>query len=355
MYTDFYDLTGKPFQLTPDPDFYVDTKTHHRAMAYLTYGLAQGEGFIIITGDIGAGKTTLVARLLQDQQGSDVVIGNIVTSMLTGGDLLRLAAEAFQVQPGSHSKGDILAGLERFFRAQHRQGNRVVLVVDEAQNLPFEALEELRMLSNFQEGGEPLLQTILLGQPEFRQRLATAPELEQLRQRMIASHHLAPMQREELKTYIESRLSRCGWDGTPSLDEEAYDELYRASGGVPRRINNLAARMLLFGALEERREIDGPLVREVVADLGIDNAAPQSESFRSEVAAARGVGGGQGGFRSGGNGGGGDAGASSAAIMRLEERSDRHDQVLKQLLRVVSDMSGQIDELAHHSGNGPVE
>ncbi|MGB3722179.1 MAG: XrtA/PEP-CTERM system-associated ATPase [Pacificimonas sp.] len=347
MYTDFFGLTGKPFQLTPDPDFYVDTKTHGKAMAYLTYGLSQGEGFFIVTGDIGAGKTTLVARLLQQKSADKIAIGNIVTSMINGPDLLRLAVDSFGMEPASADKGALLNQLEQFLRSQHRSGKRSVLIVDEAQNLPFEAIEELRMLSNFQEGGDSLLQTILLGQPEFRARLSTAPNLEQLRQRIIASHHLSPMREDEMQTYIETRLSRCDWKGNPSFTADAYEELYAASGGVPRRVNNLMSRILLFAGMDETSEIDGALIREVVADYDEDNAMPERAAFHRQVEAAR-------------------SGAVAPSEMpapsgrtdsqanerleRLERQATAHDRVLKQLLSMVSDMSGQVELLAEQPG-----
>ena len=342
MYTDFFNLNGKPFQLTPDPDFYVDTRTHHKAMAYLTYGLAQGEGFIIVTGDIGAGKTTLVARVLQQNAGKGIVIGNIVTSMINGEDLLRLAVDAFGMEPRSEDKAYLLNQLEQFFRSKQREGKRVVLIVDEAQNLPFAALEELRMLSNFQEGGTPLLQTVLLGQPEFRARLSTAPNLEQLRQRIIASHHLEPMSREEVDSYIESRLARCGWAGDPAITSAAYDALYEASGGVPRRINNIMSRVLLFAALEEAHELDRDLITEVVADYDADNAMPDRASFHRQVEAARSGSAPQGG----GNSGGTSDAASTERLDRLERQAEAHDKVLKQLLSLMSDMNEQLEGLS---------
>ncbi|MEO0499708.1 MAG: XrtA/PEP-CTERM system-associated ATPase [Pseudomonadota bacterium] len=347
MYTDFYGLTGKPFQLTPDPDFYVDTRTHHKAMAYLTYGLAQGEGFIIVTGDIGAGKTTLVARVLQQHAGAGIAIGNIVTSMIDGDDLLRMAVDAFGMQVVREDKAALLRQLEQFFRSKQREGKRVVLIVDEAQNLPFSALEELRMLSNFQEGGTPLLQTVLLGQPEFRARLSTAPNLEQLRQRIIASHHLEPMQREELQTYIESRMSRCGWQNNPSFDQGAYDALYQATGGVPRRVNTIMSRLLLFAALEQATAIDADLVGEVVEDADADNAMPNRASFHRQVEAARS---GAGGAvtaadapppapESAANGTGVDA----ERLDRVERLAESHDKALKHVLTLVSDLNGQVE------------
>ncbi len=153
----------------------------------------------------------------------------------------------------------------------------MLLIVDEAQNLPIGSLEQLRMLSNFSAGAQPLSQTILLGQPEFRDKLSSASELEQLRQRVIASHHLEPMRRAELPDYVENRLAMCGWANDPTFTEDAYDALFDYSGGVPRKLNNLCARVLLFGALEEKHEIDAEVVKEVTDDLHKDNAPRERE------------------------------------------------------------------------------
>ena len=272
MYTEYYKLSGRPFQLTPDPRFYFDSATHRKAMAYLTYGLQQGEGFIIITGDIGAGKTTLVGHLMDTIDTTKLVAAKIVTTQLDADSMLRMVAGAFGMAIEGLDKSQILSRIEHFLRAHHRDGRRVLLIVDEAQNLPIAALEELRMLSNFQQGERALLQTFLLGQPEFRDHLAASPELEQLRQRVIATHHLEPMAADELPRYIEHRLTLCGWRGNPSFTPGAFDAMYDYSAGVPRRLNNLASRVLLFGALEERAQIDDAVVAEVIDDLRRDTA-----------------------------------------------------------------------------------
>ncbi len=277
MYTDYYNLSGRPFQLTPDPRFYVDTQTHRKAMAYLTYGLGQGEGFIIITGDVGAGKTTLVGRLLQTIDRSKLVVANIVTSLVDADNLLKMIATGLGINAENLDVATLLTRIENFLRVQHQQGRRVLLIVDEAQNLPIGSLEQLRMLSNFSADAQPLSQTILLGQPEFREKLSSSSELEQLRQRVIASHHLEPMRRDELPSYVENRLALCGWTDDPAFTESAYDALFDYSGGVPRKLNNLCARVLLFGALEEKHEIDEATVREVVDDLHKDNAPRERE------------------------------------------------------------------------------
>src|SRR5215216_242068 len=206
MVEDFYGLTGRPFQLTPDPEFYFESATHRKALSYLGYGLAQAEGFIVITGEVGAGKSTLVAHLMATIDSARLTAGQIVTSALDGSEMVHVAAQAFGLEVAGKDKASALKAIEQFLHAEARAGRRCLLVVDEAQNLSVAALEELRMLSNFQLGSHPLLQILLLGQPEFRSVLAHSGQLEQLRQRVIASHHLEAMEAEEVGRYVEHRL-----------------------------------------------------------------------------------------------------------------------------------------------------
>lgn len=270
MYESFYNLQGRPFQLTPDPRFYFSSKTHKKAMAYLTYGLNQGEGFIIVTGDIGTGKTTLVRHLFDTLDRNEFIAAMIVSTQLSAEDLLRSVVAAFGLDAQAEDKGQLLARLEKHLREQFARGRRALLVVDEAQNLSSAALEEMRMLSNFQEGDKALVQSFLVGQPEFRERIFEAPELEQLRQRVIATHHLEPMEEEELADYIQHRLSMVGWDNDPCFTADAVEAIYRQSAGVPRRLNTLCSRVLLYGALEELHTIDGEVIASVIADMATD-------------------------------------------------------------------------------------
>jgi len=270
MFTDFYGFSGKPFQLTPDPDFYFDSSTHHKAMAYLTYGLSQGEGFIIVTGDIGAGKTTLVGRLLADLDSEQYVAAKIVTTHIAADDILRLIATGFGIDIVSKDKAVLLNEIEIFLRQNHRKGKRSLLIIDEVQNLPIAALEELRMLSNFQEGNTALLQSFLIGQPEFRDKWAFAPELEQLRQRVIATHHLQSMTYDETRDYIQHRLKIVGWTGNPDFTDDALRAIYQFTNGVPRKLNTLCSRVLLFGTIEELTIIDKNTVSDVIDDMEQD-------------------------------------------------------------------------------------
>ena len=267
MYDQFYGLSGRPFQLTPDPQFYFESATHRKALSYLGYGLAQGEGFIVITGEIGAGKSTLVSHLMQSVDKARLTAATIVTSQLDGLDMVHMAAESFGIDTRGLDKASTLKSIENFLHAEARTGRRCLLIVDEAQNLSVDALEELRMLSNFQLGSSALLQIFLLGQPEFRDLVRDAPELEQLRQRVIATHHLDPMEPDEVEPYIIHRLSRAGWTGRPQVTADAFAALYAETGGVPRKLNTLMNRVLLMGAVEQVDLIDGGLVGAVILDM----------------------------------------------------------------------------------------
>lgn len=269
MYDDHYGLTGRPFQLTPDPKFWFDTATHRKAMAYLGYGLSQGEGFVVITGDPGVGKTTLMGHLLGEIDRERLNVIKIVSTQLRPEDLLRLVCQGLGIDSSGLNKAEMLGEIERGLHAVARTGRRTLVVVDEAQSLPIESLEELRMLSNFQAGGYPLLQIFLLGQPEFRLTLGD-PRLEQLRQRVIAMHHLAPMQTDEVEPYLIHRLSCVGWRGKPRFTNDAVAAIHRWSGGSPRRINQLASRVLLFGAVEEMETFGANELAAVIADLNED-------------------------------------------------------------------------------------
>ncbi len=267
MYDAFYGLTARPFQLTPDPSYYFESATHRKALSYLGYGLAQGEGFIVVTGDIGAGKSTLVGYLMQSIDRARMTAATIVTTQLDAYDLVQMAAEAFGIDTSGLDKAASLKSIENFLHAEARTGRRCLLVIDEAQNLSVGALEELRMLSNFQLGSSALLQIFLLGQPEFRDLLRDAPDLEQLRQRVIATHHLDPMDASEVEPYVAHRLKRAGWSGNPALSPEIYPMLFAQTSGIPRKLNTFMNRVMLMGAVERVHVIDASIIDAVVADM----------------------------------------------------------------------------------------
>ena len=275
MYEAFYGLNSKPFQLNPDPSFYFSSKQHQRARAYLEYGVMRCEGFIVITGEVGAGKTTIVRGLLDSLDPNNIVAAHLVSTQLGAEDTLRLVGAAFGVPVHGVSKSALLLALEAFFVTQTLRGKRCLLIVDEAQNLQPQAVEELRMLSNFQSGRDALLQTFLVGQPEFREILHS-PGMVQLRQRVTAACHLGPLEKDETREYVLHRLKCAGSTDKPTLDPEIFDSIHRHTGGIPRRINNLFDRILLQGFLAEQTYIDLALVTEIIDEVQAEMHTPSS-------------------------------------------------------------------------------
>ncbi|MCL2524242.1 MAG: XrtA-associated ATPase [Betaproteobacteria bacterium] len=266
MYEAFYGLSSKPFQLNPDPSFYFGSKQHSRAAAYLDYGMHQNEGFVVITGDVGAGKTTMVRSLLDSLDQKKVIAAHLVSTQLDADDTLRLVGAAFGLRTKDISKADVLMSLEAFLISATSKGKRCLLIVDEAQNLTARAVEELRMLSNFQFGNRALLQSYLIGQPEFRQILQS-PHMMQFRQRVIAACHIGPLDAEETRAYIEHRLKCSGFSGSPSISDSAHVAIFKASSGIPRRINSLCDRLLLFGYLSNNKNFEETDVEEVAREI----------------------------------------------------------------------------------------
>ncbi len=273
MYESYFGLSSKPFQLNPDPGFYFGSKSHRRARAYLGYGVMRAEGFVVITGEVGAGKTTIVRGLLESLDPNTVVAAQLVSTQLEAEDTLRLVGAAFGVRVSGISKAELLMSLEAFFITQATLGKRCLLVVDEAQNLRPKAVEELRMLSNFQHGNKSLLQTFLVGQPEFRDILMSADML-QLRQRVTARCHLGPMSQEETEAYIEHRLKCAGSTGLPTFDAEVFASIHAQTGGLPRRINALCDRLMLSAFLAEATHMSMPLLESVLEELAEEQALP---------------------------------------------------------------------------------
>ncbi len=273
MYESFYGLTNKPFQLNPDPSFYFGSKQHRRAKAYLDYGVSRNEGFIVITGEIGAGKTTLLRALIDGLHGSNVVVGHLVTTQLGAEDTLRMVGASFGFKVKDVPKSELLITLEAFLISQTSKGKRCLLIVDEAQNLTARAVEELRMLSNFQFGNQALMQSFLVGQPEFREILQR-PEMEQFRQRVAATCHIGPLDLDETQHYIEHRLKCAGSTGKPSFEAAAFEAIFKASGGIPRRINSVCDRLLLAGFLGGKQHLEATDVNEVVKEFAQEAEVP---------------------------------------------------------------------------------
>ena len=322
MYENFYRLSASPFQLTPDARFFYESTVHRQAMAYLVYGLHHADGFVIITGEVGAGKTILVDNLLSTIDQSNFVIAKIVTTQLAGDDLLHLVAAGFGIAKEGLAKGALLQRITDFVLAQQRNGRRVLLIVDEAQNLSFEALEELRMLSNIVVGKNMALQSFLLGQPQFRAMLGS-PLLEQLRQRVTAAYHLGPLSEGETRAYVEHRLRRADWSGDPQFAEDCFPMIYRHTGGVPRQINTLCSRLLLFGFLEELHTLQAAVVDKVANDLRQEMAVVTQDSASEGPHAEP-------------NGRAEAMTEVSKRLSALEENVSRHGRVIKRAIEIAA-------------------
>src|SRR5215203_1548255 len=261
MYERFYELRERPFALSPDPDYLYPSRVHREALDYLRYGLESHAGFVVITGEIGSGKTTLLQTLLRGLD-TQTTVGRIVNTMLD-----------FGLDPSGRSKPIMLRDLAQYLVDQRLAGRLILLVIDEAQNLSLAALEELRMLSNLETEKSKLLQIVLVGQPDLREKL-NAPELEQLRQRITVSYHLQPLDADETENYINHRLRRAAVGVPVVFPREATVLIHTRSRGVPRIINIICDAALVFGYAEERRVFDAPLIVEVLEELELTGVLP---------------------------------------------------------------------------------
>lgn len=272
MYERFYELRERPFALSPDPDYLYPSRVHREALDYLRYGLESQAGFVVITGEIGSGKTTLLQTLLRGLD-SQTTVGRIVNTMLDPRELIETIMIDFGLDPAGRSKPLLLRDLAQYLVDQRLAGRLVLLVIDEAQNLSLSALEELRMLSNLETEKSKLLQMVLVGQPNLRDKLA-APELEQLRQRITVSYHLAPLDPGETENYINHRLRRAALGAPLEFPREVTDAIHTRSRGVPRIINVICDATLVFGYAEERRQIELGLMDEVLNELEATGVLP---------------------------------------------------------------------------------
>jgi putative secretion ATPase (PEP-CTERM system associated) len=283
MYAQFYGLRALPFRLTPDCRLFYPSQIHKGALAYLTYGLQKSEGFVLITGDVGTGKTMLVDYLLSVIDRERYRTCKLVTTQMTPEDTIRMVATGFGLDPAGAQKSSTIRQLEAFFVDAKRRGVSPVIVVDEVHNLPRASLEELRMLSNYCFEDTPLVQTFLLGQTPFRQALAKGA-LEQIKQRVVASSHLRPLTASETRGYIEHRLRAVGWTENPIIAQDVFSRVYQATRGIPRQINMVFDRLLLVGYVEERHEIGPDLVDMVMKELRVEglltHAAPAEGARR---------------------------------------------------------------------------
>lgn len=272
MYERFYELRERPFALSPDPDYLYPSRVHREALDYLRYGLESHAGFVVITGEIGSGKTTLLQTLLRGID-SQTTVGRIVNTMLDPHELIETIMIDFGLDPAGRSKPLLLRDLAQYLVDQRLAGRLVLLVIDEAQNLSLSALEELRMLSNLETEKSKLLQIVLVGQPNLRDKLK-APELEQLRQRITVSYHLAPLDVGETENYINHRLRRAALGTALEFPHEVTDVIHARSAGVPRIINVICDATLVFGYAEERRQIELSLMGDVLSELEATGVLP---------------------------------------------------------------------------------
>jgi len=264
MYRDFYGFSVKPFNLVADPGFLYMSSKHRLALTYLEYGLMDGIGFVLLTGEIGAGKTTLIRKLLS-QLPEDIEVAVVFNTNVSAEQLVELILQEFELKARGRRKAAHLDILNQFLINKYGEGQRVVLIVDEAQNLSLEALEEIRMLSNLQTDQEPLLQILLVGQPSLRMKMQN-PSLAQLNQRVAVSYHLKSLDLQETKEYIFYRLRKAGGEKSQIFQAKAIESIFRYSQGIPRAINTICDAALVYGYADELRVIDGKVIEQVVKD-----------------------------------------------------------------------------------------
>lgn len=288
MYESFYQLTKNPFRLNSDPDFFYTSAVHSRALDYLLYGAAQGEGFIVITGIPGLGKTMLLKTLCKELVDQKIIVGKLLTPQVASNDLMRLVAASFGLSHRGLTKAALLNVLENYFLSKVRKDKRILLIVDEAHHLSVQSIEELRLLMNLEDQGRQLFQCFLLGQEQLRKTLQL-PVLEQAKQRVIAAYNLRPMDGAETRQYIEYRLRKAEWLGNPQFEDQAFEEIHKFSNGIPRRINLVCNRVLVYGYLEELDVIDANVIEIVVKELneelseGIVDDEPVSNTPQNNV------------------------------------------------------------------------
>lgn len=267
MYIQFYNLAKHPFQLMPDAEMLFASVGHKNALSYFHYGLLQGEGFVVLTGNSGVGKTTLIKSLIKDiSTDQHITAATITAANLDAFGVLETISSAFGLKFENKSKVALMKGVNDFVMQSHKKNSRVLLIVDEAQTLLPEALEELRLLSNLELNGKSLMQIFLVGQQELTSTLL-ASEFEQLRQRIIASYHLSALEEKDVEKYIHHRLEKAGWTNDPEIHPDVYQEVYRWSSGIPRKINLICDRLFLYGFTTEKHKLGPEDIEQVIFDI----------------------------------------------------------------------------------------
>lgn len=267
MYKRFYNLQRNPFEITPDPSFLFSTKRHNEALAALYYGVRRRKGFVVMTGEVGTGKTLLVRCLLQLLSRSNVTYAYVFNPRLSPNEFLQYVAGDFRLPTAGKTKSDFLLDLSSFVISRHQKGLTTVLVVDEAHHLPVEVLEEIRLLTNLETAQEKLLQILLVGQPELDDKLDSI-DLRQLKQRIALRSHLAPLDINEAKGYIHRRLQLAGSADPGALfPDDTILEIHRYSRGIARLINTLCENALIQGYARQTRGITPEMIEEIAADF----------------------------------------------------------------------------------------
>ena len=269
MYESFFNLKTKPFELVPNPEFLYLSKTHKRAIRYLQYGIQERAGFILLTGEVGSGKTTLISDLIK-QVSRNVTLAKVFNTRVNSDQLFAMINDDFGLETRGRDKVTLIKDLNDFLIQQHARRSHTVLIIDEAQNLHSELLEEIRMLSNLETDTSKLLQIVLVGQPELRETLSM-PGMRQLRQRISINCHLHPLTKEETAEYIFHRLEIAGNRNAVSFSDDSIDSIYLYCKGIPRLMNILCDFLLLAAFNEEVRDLDAAMVHDIAKDLDFES------------------------------------------------------------------------------------
>ena len=265
MYKEFFGLKEKPFNVTSDPNFLFLSRVHKEAFSHLLYGIKERKGFLEITGEVGAGKTT-ICRALLNQLDKNTKSAFVFNSTLPELQLFQAILEDYGIEVGRKNKVSLLKQLNNFLIEELSNGNNVILILDEAQNLTIPMLEEIRMLSNLETDKEKLFQIILVGQPELKNKL-NSPSLKQLRQRIAVRFHITPLEKDEIDRYIYYRLAVAGSNGSINFRPDAIAEIYKFSGGVPRLINMVCDKSLLAAYVMETKYIILPIIKRSIQEI----------------------------------------------------------------------------------------
>ncbi len=281
MYCEYFGFAKRPFELTPDPSFLYLGEAHREGLATLVYGVQSGKGFVLITGEVGTGKTTLLHALL-GQLDSATACAFIFNPRLEPLDFFHVLFEELGIETPCRTKAEYLLTLNKFLIERLEKNEPTLLIVDEAQNLSAEMLEEIRLLSNLETPTSKLIQIMLVGQPELKELLAR-PELRQLRQRIGLRHHLRPFDENELREYVDERLARAGYTGKGLFRRGALKELYAVTGGIPRLANSVCDSALLLAYSREKQQLDAGLIQEVAEEMELYGQESVGEGFGNEL------------------------------------------------------------------------